>query len=385
MNRLRKTLFLVLLTLLCSTRLFASKNYEIQFSKGDISQKTTAVLAAAAEGDYSLAVKAIEFAISEKDILSGDTEYLTLVRTSVKTLSESNSLKIKNNEKNIIELFNSFTEEDIRLSVLDIMANCASANVVTVINNYLTECTMNNVQMNPVILKAITVLGKIGNTTSFQVLFAISLNQNWPLYERQIDAALAPLAEGCEKEIIRIMNIAPIEDKIEILNILSRIDLYSQNIAGEVAEIGLSVSISNIQSFNDMTEERINLQIAAIRLLSKTRWTRASQTVTEFFPYIKIEYEEKIINAKQFAEIIECMSEIASGKTAVVLSEYLDSLNRSLEENNVPETAVIMAVIKTLGRLGDKSAFDSLLSVTYLDYPEEISIAAKQALSDLKW
>lgn len=385
MNKQKKIAALVLLTALFSNSIFAAKNYEVQFAKGNISQKTTAVLAAAEEGDSSLAIKAIDFAISEKEILNGDPEFLTLVRTSVKALAESSNVKLKNYEKNIIEIFNNFTEEDIRLSVLDLMTSNASPNIVSVINNYLTECTMSNVQMNPVILKAITALGKIGNTTSFQLLFAISLNHNWPQYERQIDAALTPLADGCEKEIIRIMNIAPMEDKIEIINLLSRIDLFSQNIPGEVAEIGLAVSISNIKSVNDMTQERLELQLAAIRLLSKAKWTRASQTVTEFFPYIKLEYEEDVISADQFAEIIECMSEIASGNTAVVLSEYLDSLNRSLENNNVPETAVIMAVIKSLGRLGDKSAFDSLLSVTYLDYSEEISIAARQALSDLKW
>lgn len=385
MNRLKLNAALILLALFFSQSLSAVETYEIQFAKGNISQKTTAVLAAAAEGDYTLAVKAIDFAISEKDILADDRDFLTLVRTSVKTLAESNSVKLKNYEKNIIDIFKSFKEEDIRLSVLDLMNNYPSANIVSVINNYLTECTMSNEQMNPVILKAITVLGKIGNTTSFQLLFAISLNHIWPQFEKQIDSSLAPLVDFSEKEIIRIMNIAPMGDKIEIINLLSRLEIHSQNISGEVAEIGLAVSISNIESVNEMTEERLELQMAAIKLLSKAKWTRASQNVTEFFPYLRMEYEQKVINADQFAEVINCMSEIASGKTAAILSEYLDSLNRNLEDDVLPETAVIMAVIKSLGRLGDKAAFDSLLSVTYLDYPEEISIAARQALSDLKW
>ena len=217
MNRLKLNAALILLALFFSQSLSAVETYEIQFAKGNISQKTTAVLAAAAEGDYTLAVKAIDFAISEKDILADDRDFLTLVRTSVKTLAESNSVKLKNYEKNIIDIFKSFKEEDIRLSVLDLMNNYPSANIVSVINNYLTECTMSNEQMNPVILKAITVLGKIGNTTSFQLLFAISLNHIWPQFEKQIDSSLAPLVDFSEKEIIRIMNIAPMGDKIEII------------------------------------------------------------------------------------------------------------------------------------------------------------------------
>ena len=46
---------------------------------------------------------------------------------------------------------------------------------------------------------------------------------------------------------------------------------------------------------------------------------------------------------------------------------------------------VVEAVIKTLGAIGNKSAFDSLLGVTYLNYPESVLSAAREALAGLKW
>lgn len=42
-------------------------------------------------------------------------------------------------------------------------------------------------------------------------------------------------------------------------------------------------------------------------------------------------------------------------------------------------------MIDSLAKLGDKSAFDYLLYVGYLEYPESIKKAARDALSGLKW
>ena len=45
----------------------------------------------------------------------------------------------------------------------------------------------------------------------------------------------------------------------------------------------------------------------------------------------------------------------------------------------------MLSLINSLGEMGDKAAFDSLLYATYLDYPEEVIAAAKNALAKLKW
>ena len=52
---------------------------------------------------------------------------------------------------------------------------------------------------------------------------------------------------------------------------------------------------------------------------------------------------------------------------------------------NVSDEEVLLAVIESLGALGDKAAFDNLLYVTYLPYSETITTAARTALAGLKW
>ena len=55
------------------------------------------------------------------------------------------------------------------------------------------------------------------------------------------------------------------------------------------------------------------------------------------------------------------------------------------EEENEVNDEIILAVINALGAIGDKTAFDSLLAVSYLDYNDQILQAARKALSGLRF
>ena len=54
-------------------------------------------------------------------------------------------------------------------------------------------------------------------------------------------------------------------------------------------------------------------------------------------------------------------------------------------QGKVFDEQTVMAVIRNLGILGDKVAFDYLLYIGYLKYPDSIKKAAKDALQNLKW
>lgn len=98
-----------------------------------------------------------------------------------------------------------------------------------------------------------------------------------------------------------------------------------------------------------------------------------------------MEYEKNLVTAQEFAMAITNIAAVATSDTGQVLSSYLDFLNKSTEQNKAPVEAVVLSVINALGGLGDKSAFDYLLYVTYLDYPETVTTAAREALAKLKW
>ena len=71
-----------------------------------------------------------------------------------------------------------------------------------------------------------------------------------------------------------------------------------------------------------------------------------------------------------------------SGKDA---EKIITGWSKTLEKGNSVSSEIALAVINTLGAIGDKAAFDSLLAVTYLNYEESVLTAAREALSGLRW
>ena len=105
----------------------------------------------------------------------------------------------------------------------------------------------------------------------------------------------------------------------------------------------------------------------------------------KYFNVAKTEYQEGKMQEAQFINVIECITKLSSTDTSKTLSGYLAEMNKQAENNNFPAQNVVLTVIKSLGALGDKSAFDNLLYVTYLNYPEEVKGAARDSLAKLKW
>ena len=80
-----------------------------------------------------------------------------------------------------------------------------------------------------------------------------------------------------------------------------------------------------------------------------------------------------------------------SPDAAQALSLELGYLNSQFERAKKDGTfsendeALVLGVIKALGEMRNKIAFDNLHYVAYLDYPESVKAAAREALNNLKW
>ena len=105
----------------------------------------------------------------------------------------------------------------------------------------------------------------------------------------------------------------------------------------------------------------------------------------EYLHYCKRMFDNGVIKEEYFARVITSMSEISPIESVNQLCALLEEFNsRKEKEEKVSETAV-MAIINTLGAIGNKSAFDYLLAVTYLSYPDDVLSAAREALAGLRW
>jgi hypothetical protein len=55
-----------------------------------------------------------------------------------------------------------------------------------------------------------------------------------------------------------------------------------------------------------------------------------------------------------------------------------------MEQDGKYDDAVVLETVKALGEIGNRAAYDNLLVVGYLSYPEHIQNAAREALFRLK-
>ena len=133
------------------------------------------------------------------------------------------------------------------------------------------------------------------------------------------------------------------------------------------------------------SREDVELMLLSLEVAASTKWTRASSVSRDCFEVLKSQYEDNQVSEESFSLAIRNLAAIGSQDIVQALSLYLDSLNKKAESNSLSSNAVVLSVIESLGELGDKSAFDYLLYVTYLDYPAEVTDAAKSALAKLKW
>ena len=127
------------------------------------------------------------------------------------------------------------------------------------------------------------------------------------------------------------------------------------------------------------------MQLSALDILSQNSWTRASASALSYFQTSKKLYENRSMSEEQFKTVITSLRNIAPLDAVTPLISYLEELNDQTEKGNVVSSEITLAVINTLGAIGDKAAFDSLLAVTYLNYEESVLTAAREALSGLRW
>lgn len=377
----------VLVSGIACSMVFAQKEYEKLFLKGNLADKNKAVAEAQSYGDGALALNALEFAVSARKILGEDSELAELCVTSVKSLSLGNS-KGRESEVSsaLCKVFREFSDERVRIAVIDAFSDFSSAEAVLLVNTYFNQRMENNEQMDEVLLKSVLFMGNYGNSYSFRLLFIADILDVWPTYSENLSNSYGVLADRHEGEILQILSTVPPERRIVILKKISLNKKISEKVRGIVAENALSSVIYNGKEVKSkFSREDVELMLLSLEVAASTKWTRASSVSRDCFEVLKSQYEDNQVSEESFSLAIRNLAAIGSQDIVQALSLYLDSLNKKAESNSLSSNAVVLSVIESLGELGDKSAFDYLLYVTYLDYPAEVTDAAKSALAKLKW
>lgn len=388
-----KKSFFILTVLLFTSYLFSmgSKNQR-NFVKGNLIDKTEAVKAASEVEIVDLAKAAIEFSLNYKEILGDDSELSALAISGITALPVEYIENSNMTEKNLISekligLYSVFEDENVKIAVLNKISSFKFSveNFIPVLNDFVKNSSVN--EENVVLLKSVVnTLGSIGNNQSFIIMLGALFEKKWePLFEN-LEKSLCMLAEPLEKEILDILRRGNIKDCRRLFDLIVKKSENSQIFKAEIAENVLLRTIYIYENSNSTGEDLISLQLECFDFLKKLKWTRASNTIVSYLKTARSEYDQKLLEEDKFCEIITGVSDVAPIGAIQPLATYLIFLNSKMEEksSDVSEN-LVLAIIKSLGAIGDKNAFDALLGVTYFEYSDSVIAAARDALAKLKW
>lgn len=391
---LKKTVIFILFITSAFYLSAQNNTYKIKFLKGNILEKTAAVREASGAEAIWLTNKAIEYSLENKEILGNDRELDGLAVAAILSISPEyvkNATDLQKNllESQFIQLFTKYTTSNtVQIAVLtktlalkDILPTKEFA---VVLNNYLN--TLNIKTTDPSVFKStLNALEFIGNNESFTVLYKMYSNSKYSDYQNEIEKTVLSLVPTAMNEVLSIIHSSDLAQMAKIYALIQKNSKISKNNLCEISENVLSESIIIVDNSSKITSENVQLQLSALKVLADNKWTRASSIALSFFQHAKTLFSNGTLNDEQFQEVINSLSCIAPIDAVTPLTVYLEELNSLTEKGTKVSYSIVEAVIKTLGAIGDKSAFDSLLAVTYLDYPESVLSAAREALSGLRW
>ena len=366
----------------------SSKNLK-QFIRGNIQDKISSIRNASQEEKISISLMALDFCLQNKAVLEDDRDLDALCLLSLLSLPYNYTDSLSQDEKaefseKILEIFNSFSDENVRIAVLNKISSgkLDSPSFVELLNSFLSDDFQNFSQ--DFYKNLISASGEIGNEQTFKILFEKYRDDSYKSFKSELKEAIVKLSDNSVKDITDIISSGNLSDLRFIFETIVQNEKKTQVFRSQIAENILSASIY-ITEDNSSLNELILLQVEVMKFLAESKWTRGSDTILKFYNFAKNEYSNGIMNTSDFCIVIKAVSETVPIKAVSLFSDYLIELNRQKENDADVQEEIVLALISALGAIGDKNAFDSLLSVTYYDYSDEVINKARSALAGLKW
>jgi hypothetical protein len=330
-------------------------------------------------------IDSLEFVTTNYALLSDEPDFVKLASTStLKCISTDGKKALQLLE----ELFVITDKEEIKRSILTSFAVLGknSENVSNLVNEFVSSILKNNPKTQlPLLGTCLNTVSVLNNIVFFDTLFECYVYVEDETIRQQAKIALEDLSEDYEKQILSVLKNGTIIEKRKALQLVLDSTKKSDFFKAEISEKALSNAIYTVSDVSSVDSEMIALQLQAVRELDKIQWTRSSPLLVDFFILAKQEFNFGLFTEDEFVEIISAFTRLASLEAGNFLSTYLGELNKKFEETGSYSSPVVAAVIKNLGGLGNKVAFDNLLYTTYLDYSDVIVTAARDSLARLKW
>jgi len=391
-------LFFFLLAGLFPARLSAQESilssYERNFIRASLAAKT-GILADAATDDKAdefigeLYEFALRFILSNGEYLKDDPDMIALVSAAAKGAGTGGNTA---SVKSLWDLFLMFPDSRSRSEILGALGSLGKGNneLIGNLNRFLADQNdsfrSGHDQDYPVLGACIAALGALGDTSSFPFLFS-AITAGYPQTVTQETLRALESIQGDYKDyLLGVIRNNPFPEKAAAFRIGAYNERLSPAERAELAQAALEVSLNAITNTGGNSGPAESaLRYDAVTVLARFQWTPASPAVIQNFYQVQKDYANGIVPKERLLEAISCLGVMGTSEAAQALALQLGYINSQTEKSGEYDEALVLALVSALGDLGDKSAFDYLLYISYLNYPDKIQAAARDALNRLKW
>ncbi|MAG14023.1 MAG: hypothetical protein CMN78_05450 [Spirochaetales bacterium] len=393
MSRSAKAFFLIFL--LCSIHIWAQDSdavlqaFQKNFVRGNLTTKIQVLQDAILQSEIDMGplyLQSLDFVIDNADIFENDLVARELAVLSIRLIGLAGH---RNALFPLWELFVLDSTRTVRIEILNAIGGLIPIDneLVLNINGWLqtqNEKLRRGEDVDAEVLEeAVVTLGKIGDDSSFPVLFTVSILGGSNEIDEKAREALYSIEGDFKELILRVIEKNSLQEKLEALRIgLANDDLFDRH-KGQIAEVALKKGLYEQTTQAADREFLRQLRYESIRVLTELSWSQATTDAVAHFEKTLEEQAIGIGRTFHVIEAVECLGSMASHEAAVRLALYLDILNSDVENGKDVEDDIVLSVIRSLGALGDIVAFDYLLYAGYLDYSDSIKKAARESLNRL--
>jgi HEAT repeat protein len=295
----------------------------------------------------------------------------------------------RDSAETLLKLCSLYSDSSTRAVILDVLAITAQGNdrVIADLNQLLHD--QNNAflaGMAPdyqALQAGIATLGKLGDESSYSVLFSAFSLPYPDAITGAARLALSQIQGDYMAFLAGVIRNNPPHDKLKAFMLVMdsgahvvQIPVTDKNILAQTAlEMGLNADDA----------DSYTLRYEAARALAGLGWTGAAALVIRHFYQVQTDYAHGNAIKERFIEAIMCLGAMKTPEAAQILAIQLGLFNFQTEQTGGFDKDILLATVNALGDIGDKIAFDHLLYADFLPYSSEVKVAAKTALSKLKW
>jgi len=340
------------------------------------------------EGFGPLYLQAVDYVLGNTSMIATDGRFGQLSQIA---LEQIEALGFEQANRSVWQLFEADASTGVRVRAMAALGTIAGADEDTT-GKMIAWLDKQNIlrgagkpQDIQVIAAAAAALGKLGAESAFQVLFAAMHLQYSDVVTSLCREALLTLRGDFKDHLLGVLKDRPLAEKQQALTMALESDRLEVSEKAEIAAFALDVALHTGVKEADLKALTREIRKSAVSALGKFQWSPATALVIEHFDITLQETDRGLADKGLLLEAVAGLGNMQTSEAAVRLTQYLVLLNSYTEKGQGYDEQIMMAVVTNLGKLGDKTAFDDLMYVQYLNYSSNVRNAAKTALEKIKW